>query len=466
MKVSVREVIMKNKIVGVSLKFSHMNFKNIDLIPFCSYNSLLDYDIVIIDLAGISSEYDCDKDYNGRERLYSGKRRLSNDDSFKFLSDFKRRREEIKDLLALGKTLYIIPPVESNFYIYSGENKYSGTGKNRQKTHLVFEFNILDVLPIKLNMTTGLGRNLACSTDSPYKILFEVKGMKYYYNAYFSTEDNGIPVAYIANTEKNISKVFPINDGRLIIFPSIFDEEYYSSEKEYRKVVNNFLHTIDDLEEEIKVNLEDYFLPEWADKYNILTEKNEKEKIEELNKTIEKLEIEKEKTKDRLSSIQKYKLAFTTSGKELEKIVYEIFSELGFRAMPIEHNRADGIFEYDDFKIVTEIKGVNGSSAEKHGAQLEKWVSEFVEKEGTIPKAILIVNGFRKKDLSARNEAVFPNQMIDYSTKREHCLISTVQLLGMFIDVKKNPSKKEAIVTKFLKTVGVYSEYMDFKEFL
>lgn len=49
MKVSVREVIMKNKIVGVSLKFSHMNFKNIDLIPFSSYNSLLDYDIVIID---------------------------------------------------------------------------------------------------------------------------------------------------------------------------------------------------------------------------------------------------------------------------------------------------------------------------------------------------------------------------------------------------------------------------------
>ncbi|BCO02758.1 hypothetical protein LLG32_08520 [Lactococcus cremoris] len=76
MKVSVREVIMKNKIVGVSLKFSHMNFKNIDLIPFSSYNSLLDYDIVIIDLAGISSEYDCDKDYNGRERLYSGKRRF------------------------------------------------------------------------------------------------------------------------------------------------------------------------------------------------------------------------------------------------------------------------------------------------------------------------------------------------------------------------------------------------------
>nr|WP_242585572.1 hypothetical protein [Enterococcus sp. DIV0242_7C1] len=436
-----------------------MNFKNIDLLSFNSYNSLLDYDIVIIDLGGISLEYTSEKNY-------AGKRLLTEHNSFEFVADFKRRKEEIKDLLALGKTLYVMLPSEASFYIYTGKNEYSGTGRNRQTTNIVHELNILNILPIKLNVTTGLGSKLAYSTDSPYKSLFEIKDMEYYYNAYFSSEDNGIPVAYIANTEKNISKVFPINAGRLIVFPSIFDEGDYSSEKEYRKVINNFLHTIDDLEEEIKVSLDDYSLPEWADKYNILTEKNEKEKIEELNKEIEKLEIEKEKTKGRLSSIQKYKLAFTASGKELETIIYEIFSELGFKSMPIEHNRADGIFEYDDLKIVTEIKGVNGSSAEKHGAQLEKWVSEFVEKEGTIPKAILIVNGFRKKDLSARNEAVFPNQMIDYSTKREHCLISTVQLLGIFIDVKNNPSKKEEIITKLLNTVGVYSEYMDFKKFL
>lgn len=441
------------------MSFSHMNFKNIDLLPFNSYNSLLDYDIVIVDLGGISSEYTSEKNY-------AGKRLLTEHNSFGFLADFKRRKEEIKDLLALGKTLYVMLPSEASFYIYTGKNEYSGTGRNRQTTNIVHELNILNILPIKLNVTTGLGSKLAYSTSSPYKSLFEIKGMEYYYNAYFSSEDNGIPVAYIANTEKNISKVFPINDGRLIVFPSIFDEGDYSSDKEYRTVINNFLHTIDDLEEEIKVSLYDYSLPEWADKYNILTEKSEKEKIEELNKEIEKLEIEKEKTKGRLSSIQKYKLAFTASGKELETIIYEIFSELGFKSMPIEHNRADGILEYDDLKIVTEIKGVNGSSAEKHGAQLEKWVSEFVEKEGTIPKAMLIVNGFRKKDLSARNEAVFPNQMIDYSTKREHCLISTVQLLGIFIDVKNNPSKKEEILTNLLNTVGVYSEYMDFKKFL
>lgn len=450
---------MKNSIAGLSMSFSHMNFRNIDLISFGSYVSLLDYDIVIINLGGITLEY-------ASEKNYAGKRLLTKNDSFTFEADFKRRKKEIKDLLALGKTIYVTLPLEAGYYIYTGENKYSGTGRNRQTTNLVTELNVLDILPIKLDVTPGLGSKIAYSTDYSYKSLFEIKGMEYYYNAYFSSEDNGIPIAYIANTEKYISKAFPINDGHLIVFPSIFDEGDYSSEKEYRKVINSFLHTIDDLDEEIRICLDEYSLPEWADKYSILTEKNEKKKIEELNKEIEKLENEKEKTENKLNSLQKYKLAFTASGKELEKIIYEIFSELGFKSMPIEYNRADGIFEYNGLKIVTEIKGVNGSSAEKHSAQLEKWVSEFVEKEGAVPKAILIVNGFRKKDLSSRKEPIFPNQMIDYCTKREHCLISTVQLLGIFIDVKNNPSKKEAIITKLLNTVGVYSEYTDFKRFL
>lgn len=226
-------------------------------------------------------------------------------------------------------------PSEASFYIYTGENQYSGTGRNRQTTNLVRDLNIL---PIKLEVTTGFDNKVTYSTDSPYKSLFEIKGMEYYYNAYFTSKDNGTPISFVSNTDKSVSKAFQINEGHLIVFPSIFDERYYSSEQEYRKVINNFLHAIDDLEDEIKIYLDNYSIPEWADNYNILTEKNEKKKIEELNEEIERLQIEKGKTEDRLNRIQRYKLAVTASGKELETIIYEIFSELGFKSMPIEHN--------------------------------------------------------------------------------------------------------------------------------
>lgn len=449
---------MKNSIVGLSMEFSGMNFKNIDFVSFNSYSSLLDYDIAIVDLGGVISEYQSNENY-------AGKKLLTQNSSFEFLSDFERVKGEIKDLLALGKTVYVILPVEPKFYVYTGRQEHSGTGRNRQTTNIVNEFNILNILPIKINLTAGVGSKISYSRDSLFRNLFEIKGMDYYYTTYFSSKNIGTPVAYIANTEKIISASFPIDDGHLIIFPDVFDEANYSTEKEYRKVINSFLHTIDDLEDEIKNSLDDYSLPEWANKYSILDEKQKKEKINDLDLEIEKLRARKDIIEVELSEIQKYKLAFTASGKELENIVYKILFELGFKSMPVEHNRADGIFEYNGIKIVTEIKGVTGSSAEKHGAQLEKWVAEFVEKEEVIPKAILIVNGFRKKDLSSRIDDVFPDQMLNYSIKREHCLISTTQLLGLFIEVKNNPSEKDSILMDFLNTTGVYTKFKDFTKF-
>ncbi|MBP1041002.1 hypothetical protein I6N95_08305 [Vagococcus sp. BWB3-3] len=450
---------MKNNIAGLSMSFSHMNFKNIDLISFNSYNSLLDYDITVIDLGVVPLEYRSNE-------TYAGKRLLKEDSSFQFLSDFKRRKEEIKDLLALGKSIYVILPVEPSFYIYTGRQEHSGTGRNRQTTNIVNEFNILDILPININMTAGFGSKISCSADSIYRNLLEIKDMEYYYTTYFNSKDMGIPVAYIANTEKTISKAFPMGEGHLIIFPDVFDEGNYSNAKEYRTVINLFLHTIDDLEEEIKTSLDGYSLPEWTNKYNIFDEENKMKEIEELNSNIDSLKNKKTNTENELARIQKYKLAFTSTGKELETIVYEMLTDMGFKSMPVEHNRADGVFEYEGMKIVTEVKGVNGSSAEKHGAQLEKWVAEFIEKEEQVPKGILIVNGFRKKDLSSRTEEVFPNQMVNYSTKRDHCLISTIQLLGLFIEVKNNPSEKKSIMNKFLSTVGVYAEFKNYKTFL
>ncbi|EIA6787402.1 hypothetical protein K7P57_001459, partial [Enterococcus faecalis] len=158
---------MKNSIVGLSMTFSDMNFKNIDLVSFRSYNSLLDYDIAIIDLSYISLEYESYKNY-------AGKRLLTENSSFEFLSDFKRIKGEIKDLLALGKTIYVILPVEPIFYVYTGQKNYSGTGRNRQTTSLVDEVNILNVLPINLDVTTGFGSKISCLTDTPYKNLFEI----------------------------------------------------------------------------------------------------------------------------------------------------------------------------------------------------------------------------------------------------------------------------------------------------
>lgn len=92
---------------------------------------------------------------------------------------------------------------------------------------------------------------------------------------------------------------------------------------------------------------------------------------------------------------------------------------------------------------VVEIKGVTGSAAEKHAAKLEKWVSTYYEENEVKPKGILVVNTYRDQPLIDRPEVSFPHQMLKFCSQREHCLLTSTQLLSLYLDVKKNPLRKK-----------------------
>lgn len=121
---------------------------------------------------------------------------------------------------------------------------------------------------------------------------------------------------------------------------------------------------------------------------------------------------------------------------------------------------------YGDTGIVAEIKGVSKSAAEKHAAQLEKWVSQFIEDNGSIPKALLIVNGFCDTPLADRTEEVFPNQMLKYSESRGHILITTTQLLCLYIETQQNPECKDSRIKELLSSVGKYNRYQNINDYL
>ena len=58
--------------------------------------------------------------------------------------------------------------------------------------------------------------------------------------------------------------------------------------------------------------------------------------------------------------------------------------------MEVLPDRDDLILQYNDRIAVVEIKGVlRKSAAERHAAQLEKWVSSYFSDKGIRPKGIL-----------------------------------------------------------------------------
>ena len=167
-----------------------------------------------------------------------------------------------------------------------------------------------------------------------------------------------------------------------------------------------------------------------------------------------------------VQEVQKYKLLLTSSGTTLEEIVKQVLDELGFTILEAEKGRSDIIAKYGEVAIVAEIKGVTKSAAEKHAAQLEKWVAQYIEENEVSPKGMLIVNGFCDMPLNERLEDVFPQQMLKYCVSRGHVLLTSTQLLCLYIEVCKNPICKEERITELLSCVGKYERYRETKDYL
>ena len=207
-------------------------------------------------------------------------------------------------------------------------------------------------------------------------------------------------------------------------------------------------------------------MPEWAQNIYILNEKKELAKKNRIEEKMQELNKQLEAQKRLIDEIQKYKILLTSNGGLLEDITKTVLEELGFTILQTEKGRSDIIAKYEDTGIVAEIKGVSKSAAEKHAAQLEKWASQYIEDNGSIPKALLIVNGFCDTPLAKRNEEVFPNQMLKYCESRGHILITTTQLLCLYIETQQNPECKDSRIKELLSSVGKYSRYQNIDDYL
>lgn len=353
-----------------------------------------------------------------------------------------------------------------NCYIYTGEKQYSGTGRNARQTNIVREFNAYSFLPIKLNVTEVVGERIDICCSSPYRDFFTNTRTCYYYASYFSVAENSTILGKIKGTDKVVAAVIPYGSGKIVLLPQIYEEEEYKTEDVWKENGKKYLDSLFELNRRLKITDEEMDLPGWAQNIYILDEKVKLKKQNTIENKIAKLEKELDKERIAVQEVQKYKLLLTSSGTTLEEIVKQVLDELGFTILEAEKGRSDIIAKYGEVAIVAEIKGVTKSAAEKHAAQLEKWVAQYIEENEVSPKGMLIVNGFCDMPLNERLEDVFPQQMLKYCVSRGHVLLTSTQLLCLYIEVCKNPIFKEERITELLSCVGKYERYRETKDYL
>jgi hypothetical protein len=428
-----------------------LNRKLASSTSFGSSVSFLDYDLVICDFSNSLSGYHFQYGHD----TYMGYPCLDDDSSVKISNDIARRKAEIRELLKLGRMVVIFTSTPVKCYIGTGETLSSGTGRNARITRMVNQIDVTACLPIPVSTVVASGESIEFHGNEPFKSFWNANKDNFVYEAYLEKQI-GHPLFVIEGTNQTIGFYHQIDNGHLLFVPSL----------RTKKPTSLFVESLITLFDNLKQDTGDFELPEWTREYLLPNEQRETDNLRILENELSQLLALITKQKEKIAIIEQYKISLCGSGRALEVVVQKILSEIGFEVREGAPGRDDMILNYNEQVVVAEIKGVGKSAAEKHAAQLEKWVSEYFSTHGMQPKGILIVNAFKDIPIKDRTESPFPDQMIGYSQHREHCLITTFQLLGIYFDVLQNPEKKDELIKNMLATQGVYTEYQNWSEFI
>ncbi len=190
-------------------------------ISFKSDRSLLDADVILF--SPDPESYEALDQYNGKHTLTDG-------DSARFSRDVVHWRNELTIALEEGKTVFLFMSECPDVYVATGENQYSGTGRNRSVMRLVRLLDPYSSVPIPdLPSTIVRKYGLRISTTERIGVLasyWNEFGPFSFYQAYLN-HPAGIPALITQTGNKMVGGIFraPNWKGTLVILPvPDFDE--------------------------------------------------------------------------------------------------------------------------------------------------------------------------------------------------------------------------------------------------
>lgn len=437
---------------------------NADHFEFTSLVSLYDYDLVIWDPEGTSGRYE-----GAYRPEYRGRPSPTEAESVALAEALERRKREFAEFIALGRTLILIASPEQLIWLDTGRQQTSGTGRNQKVTRLVSDINLLDAFPFPYKATAGRGVELepvAVEVDDLWR---ETKGEWMYRCAL--EEYPGTATLKIAGADKVVGSLLVTESGGVVaVLPEpagSTDDDLpednqsswawrYPADDDDSSTFSEAAQSMQRWATRLSVT-DGEQLPAWATDFRFDTELQRAIDLTKLEKSLARLTGRIEQLKAKQAEDEKWKRLVYSQGATLETQAKAAFELLGFTVLEASRGRSDLRLEYQNQRVVVEVKGVGKSAAEKNAAQLEKWVAEELT-DGVVAKGILLVNGWRSTQLNQRPPA-FPSQMLPYAIARGHCLLTGMQLLGMCRAVLSGAGSGEELAQRLVHTVGTFEGF-------
>jgi hypothetical protein len=385
-----------------------LHLPGVEFVQLASTRTLLDFACVFIDPTGISSTSD---------------------------AHYLRRKRDLSELLGRGGAVI--------WFLRSGD--------------------LQKLLPANISPAVGYSGTKVNVIGAPvFRQFWDSVGKEFSYEAVIEGT-SGTPVAVVPGTERVIASWLRFGPGVILLLPCLKISGTLSAVEATQKKV---IAAVEVLLARLQPSHAELTLPSWALRYSWDREAQLRREILSLQKTAEEMRRAISVKSADLAAEERLKLLMSGTGGALVDVVRTAFEELGATVETGEPGRDDLIVTYEGQTAVVEVKGKKGSAAEKDAAQLEKWVAGFMEAKDVRPKGMLIVNAYCDEPLAARKAAAFPDQMLKYSTQREHCLVTTAQLLGALLAFRRKQAEGVELLNSLFTAVGIYPQFSDYREFL
>lgn len=415
--------------IHTNLQISSEN--QISSIEFNSQNTFLDADMIFWNLEHTHSKF---REYAVNPKIES----IFNNYEELFIT----RKRELKEFFNKGRCLVIFSP---NFDPI--EFKVTNKSKVTSTKSLNFAELLSSQSLLKLKAKTSIGQKVSCIDNEQINGFFSKYCNNFSYNKQIIGEIEN-PIMFINGTKHVVGAYFRVEGGKIFFLPN-FNSNLKPPFEDFLRDLLTFVESFH-IENEL-----DWTIPEWATNYKLPTEQDTEKKLKDLLKKKEEVNSKISKQKEDLNYLNKLKCLFTSQGDSLEEIVAKVFIDFGFSLDEAKPFRDDLIVKIDDKIGVVEIKGVKKSAAEKHAVQLQKWVTNYHLEMNVNPKGILVVNTFYDTPLNDRiGNDNFPDQMMAYVHQMNHCVLTSLQLLYIYLDFLEGKIKLTEITKMFFETIG------------
>ena len=305
-----------------------------------------------------------------------------------------RRKEDFAEFVKRGGTLAVISRPPQTCYVRVPRNVVSFEPDE--------ELNIISALPIKAPVFTARsGDRIEVVGDGPLQEHFRRFSNHLRYEATLSSKMGSV-LGKIRGTDHVVSSVLEFEKaGRIVFLPATSFKmqnipDYRCETEDWPEECVAYQESLIEAVSKLNAMLE-VSMPRWAKSFGTHEQLKLRNQVHEHRLALTEAGKRLNTVIQNSVSADRWSQLFLGTGRVLELQVKSALEALGGIVSEPEHNRDDWRVAFPNEKVaVVEIKGISKSAAEKHAAQLEKWVNGEFLTTGQQHKGILIVNTWRE----------------------------------------------------------------------